>query len=381
MRKLTQEEWIKKAINVHGNKYDYSKVEYVNSRTKVCIICPEHGEFWQEANGHLMGQGCKKCYGNEKMTTEGFIEKAKKIHGDKYDYSNVEYTSDNKTKICIICKKHGEFWQTPNSHLSGNGCPVCRYESNKKKLRKSKEEFIKEAKKIHGDKYDYSKVEYVDNKTKVCIVCLEHGEFWQKPNNHLNGNGCYECGRKMMGEKQTKNTALFIEESNKIHNNKYDYSKVKYIGCYDKVCIICPEHGEFWQRPSSHLNGQGCPICKESKLENEIRSILIENKIDFIQKATKDVIPWIGDQHLDFYLPDKKIAIECQGKQHFEESDFFGGMDGFRKQIERDVKKRIKCEENEVNLIYYAKEDFNPIYKVITDKNVLVSTIKKNEKL
>ena len=129
-KKKTKEEFIAKAKLVHGDKYDYSKVEYVGALTKVCIICPKHGEFCQEANSHLRGQGCPKCkYEKQTCTTDEFIAKAKKIHGDKYDYSKVEYVND-RTKVCIICPKHGEFWQTPNHHLSGCGCPKCGIENH-----------------------------------------------------------------------------------------------------------------------------------------------------------------------------------------------------------------------------------------------------------
>lgn len=122
--KTTQEEFISKAREVHGDKYDYSKVEYKGNKNKVCIICPEHGEFWQLPSSHLKGAGCPNCSGNKKYTTKEFIEKARKIHGDKYDYSKVEYVN-SETKVCIICPEHGEFWQKPARHLMGQGCPNC----------------------------------------------------------------------------------------------------------------------------------------------------------------------------------------------------------------------------------------------------------------
>ena len=111
--------FIEKAKAVHGDKYDYSKVEYVKAKEKVCIICQEHGEFWQTPNNHLRGEGCPFCYGSKKLTTEEFISKAKQIHGNKYDYSNVNYVN-KYTKVCIICPEHGEFWQKPSNHLKGN---------------------------------------------------------------------------------------------------------------------------------------------------------------------------------------------------------------------------------------------------------------------
>ena len=179
------------AKKVHGDKYDYSKVEYVNNRAKICIICPIHGEFWQRPYSHLQGFGCKKCNGNVYDTTT-FVNRAKEVHGDKYDYSKVEYTHSKK-EVCIICPKHGEFWQTPTVHLKGGNCPNCIKEN---KIN----DFLEQSKIIHNNKYDYSKVEYVDSTTKVCIICPKHGEFWQRPFSHINGNGCPMCKESLLEE-------------------------------------------------------------------------------------------------------------------------------------------------------------------------------------
>ena len=158
-KKLTTEQFIEKAKKIHGDKYDYSKVEYIDAKTKVKIICPEHGEFSMSPNKHLIGQRCKMCSIKEfsktqTLTTEQFIEKAKKIQGDKYDYSKVNYIN-SQIKICIICPEHGEFWQTPNSHLQGNGCPICATNNRSMKQTLTTEQFIEKAKQIHGNKYDY----------------------------------------------------------------------------------------------------------------------------------------------------------------------------------------------------------------------------------
>jgi hypothetical protein len=250
-KKKTTEEFIKEAQKVHGDKYDYSKTNYVNARIKVCIICPIHGEFYQTSNNHLKGRGCPYCNGTKKSTTEQFVEQAKEVHGDKYDYSKVDYIN-KKNKVCIICPEHGEFYQLPNNHLKGRGCPVC---SGNKKL--TTEQYIKKAKEVHGDKYDYSKVDYVNYRTKICIICPVHGEFYQRPDHHLKGKGCLEC----INDKQRYTTEQFIEKSKEVHGDKYDYSKVKYVNNKTKVCIICPEHGEFYQQPDEHLIGSGCPEC------------------------------------------------------------------------------------------------------------------------
>ena len=194
-KKSTTEEFVQKVVLIHGEgKYDYSKVIYKNNKSKVTIICPEHGEFLQSPNKHLKGQGCPKCKEDEKRSsTEQFIRKAILIHGDLYDYSKVDY-KHSQSKVIIICPIHGEFNQTPNNHLKGQGCPKCANISTGVRINSSTEEFIQKAILIHGEgKYDYSKVDYKHSLSKVIIVCQIHGEFEQSPNNHLNGRGCPKC--------------------------------------------------------------------------------------------------------------------------------------------------------------------------------------------
>lgn len=288
----------------------------------------------------------------KKFTTKDFIERAKKAHGDKYDYSKVEYIN-SQTKVCIICPVHGEFWQWPNDHIRGVGCRFC-YGNEKM----TTEEFIKRAKKVHGDKYDYSKVEYKgNNKSKVCIICPVHGEFWQRPNDHLSGYGCLYCGNNII-----KTTERFIEESKKVHGNKYDYSKVEYNGARKKVCIICPEHGEFWQEPINHLHGASCPYCncgKKSKMETNIKNELEKNNINFEQQKTFDWLKYKKKLYLDFYLLEYNIAIEVQGDQHFVPVKHFGGNEDFKLRKERDKVKKMLCEQHNIKLFYITKKNYS----------------------
>lgn len=233
------------------------------------------------------------------------------------------------------------------------------------------EEFINRVKEIHGNKYDYSNVNYINSKTKVCIICLEHGEFWQTPINHLQGKGCPECG----GTKKIEQNQ-FINKAKLIHGDKYDYSKIEYKGIHKKVCIICPEHGEFWQTSSSHLKGNGCPICNESKLERQVALFLDENGVKYErQKKFK----WLGKQSLDFYLPEYNIAIECQGEQHFKPIEHFGGIDKFLDTQKNDFKKFKLCKSNLNNIIYYSnikeQEYFSQIYD---DLNKILKKYGKN---
>lgn len=205
-----------------------------------------------------------------------FLEKAYKIHGDKYDYSNVVYVNC-KTKVDIICKIHGVFKQTPDKHINLKcGCPYCA-----NNVRFSTNQFITKAKIVHGDKYNYDNVVYVNNRTNVDIFCHSHGFFKQKPYNHLNGRGCPYCSIR-----QKSNYEFFVNDSNVKHNNFYDYSLVNYVSKHDKVNIICPKHGLFKQSPYLHLKGHGCPKCGLEKtiLNRDVKAVGKSIKSSFINK-------------------------------------------------------------------------------------------------
>lgn len=307
-----------------------------------------------------------------KLTKEKFIERAKKIHGDKYDYSKIEYIN-TKVKVCIICPKHGEFWQTPGSHLNGRGCNLCS------KPIHDTDSFIQEAKKIHGSKYDYSNVEYVNSHTKVKLVCPIHGEFEVTPNNHIKGRGCYKCGRIVSKTKQSLTVEDFIEKAKKIHGDRYDYSKVDYVNNHTEVCIICKEHGEFWQKPIKHLVGHGCLKCRESKLEKDIRVLLEENGIDYIQECDYTVFKWLKKLKIDFYLPQYNIAIECQGEQHYFPVSFGSlskkaVLQRFKNIKKYDERKKESCLKNGIKLLYYTTEKLKKNNEY-TNKNKLLNDI------
>ena len=315
---MTKEEFIEKARKIHGDKYDYSEVVYKNNKTNVWIICPIHGGFWQTPKNHLKGCNCPRCAGQYKKTPEEFIKQARKVHGDKYDYSKVVY-KDGKSKVTIICPVHGEFEQIANNHLKGEGCIKCRNDKMKLERRGSVESFIRRAKEIYGDKYDYSKVQYVDGKTNICIICPKHGEFWKKPYNFLSGHqGCPKCTieerekNKKPKEIIIKKTPkeIFIEKAKSLYGDKYDYSKVEYINSGVKVCIICPKHGEFWKRPDKFLQGQECGLCKEESRIEKIRN----EKDKFIEKARKVHGDKYDYSEVDYNGTQKRVKIICNCK-------------------------------------------------------------------
>jgi hypothetical protein len=187
---LTTEEFIQRARKVHGDKYDYSKVEYKDAETHICIICPKHGEFIQTPHSHIRGQKCPKCaIENKAHTTDWFIEKAKLIHGDKYDYTKVKYVN-NREKVEIVCKKHGAFFQRPETHLAGSICPICSNESRQNSL----EYYIQLSKEKHGDKYDFSESVYLGATKEIEVICKECGNvFFISPISLVKSKGCKMC--------------------------------------------------------------------------------------------------------------------------------------------------------------------------------------------
>ena len=365
MKKLTTPDFIERAKEVHGDKYDYSEVDYKNNSAPIKIICPIHGEFVIRPNNHLRGGGCQKCSGKYRPTTNDFITDAKNTHGDKYNYSKVKYVN-GKTDVEIICPLHGSFFQIPNNHLTGSGCPKCS-----KKHQPNNKEFTDAAKHIHGNEYDYSEVEYVNSKTPVIIKCPIHGNFEQSPSKHLMGQGCPECANELKGESQRLTADEFIKVSKEVHGDKYDYSKVKYKNNQTPVTIVCPIHGEFTQTPLSHTSGKsGCPRCQESKGEKLVKRILEKHKIKslnqykFIDCTNNLQGRYCRKLPFDFYLPDYNSCLEFDGRQHFQPVDIFGGIDSFEKQKKLDKIKAQYCKDNGIKLIRIPytmkKEDIEP---------------------
>ena len=244
---------------------------------------------------------------SRKLTKEEFVKQAREKHGDKYDYSKVEY-KNCKERVCIICKEkgHGEFYQTPGDHLNGSGCPKCKKITLGNRFRKTLKEFIRDAREVHGDRYNYSKVDYKNGSAEVCIICPEHGEFYRIANHHLiSSGGCPSCSPRI-------STALrFIETSKKIHRDKYDYSKVEYKGANDKVCIVCPHHGEFFQRAADHIKGSGCAKCS-GRIKSTTKS--------FVEKA-KEIH---GDRYnyskVDYKNSTTPVEIFCKVHGYFSQT-------------------------------------------------------------
>lgn len=281
------------------------------------------------------------------LTTKKIIKRFKIIHDNRYNYSRVKYKT-LRDKVCIICPTHGEFWQTPESHINKkSGCHKCGIESRSKKRSLGKEEFVSRSILKHGSKYDYSKVEYKNRLKKVCIICPIHGEFWQIPENHFNGHGCAACSNN-----KKYNTESFIEKSTLIHNNKYDYSKVEYKNSFKKIKIKCKKHGMFEQSPYHHIQGNGCPNCKISNMQNDLYDF-ISNITSFkIYRNTKSIIT---PMELDIFIPEKNLAIELDGLYWHSEQCLKQRIKNPRTY---HLKKTKLCEENGIRLIHIFEDEW-----------------------
>ena len=348
-KKLNTEKFIILSNSIHNNKFDYSLVDYKNNKTKVKIICPKHGVFEQIPQSHIRGSECLSCF-NEKQTLNNNLFKEK---SEKIHFNKYDYSlvdyKNNREKVKIQCLQHGIFEIRPSDHLRGYGCRECGVE-NKRKL----DELIKRAKIKHKNKYDYSSIKYYNHITKVDIICPEHGVFKQTMKLHVKGSGCPSCYGNL-----NLDTKSFVNRSKSIHEELYDYSLVNYKNNHTVVKIICRKHGVFEQKPMGHLIGYGCPICRASKGEKYISKFLEKNKIKYIKSMTFTECRNILPLKFDFYLPDLNVCIEYDGIQHFKAVDFWGGDIGLKNIKKRDMIKTNFCLKNNITLIRIAYFDKN----------------------
>ena len=322
-----------------------------------------------------------------KLTQKEFEDGVRAVHGNDIDLSNAIYVKDS-VGVEVKCNICGHVWNpTPNNLKHGKGCPKCKHRSRKYTLEEWKEKVYN----VHGDRYDLSLItEYNSREQIMEVICHEkfpngeeHGKFPIAANSLAKGRGCPYCASKVIADKVRKPFQKMIEDARTIHGDKFIYDESTYVDAKTEMRIICPIHGEFWQTPHKHINArEGCSLCNSSKLETEIRQLLTENNISFKESANKRIFTWLGKQHLDFYLPQYNIGIECQGKQHFKIVEYFGGEKEFKLIKERYERKKKLCEENGVKLLYFThyegiEEDNKETFK---DKELLLEEILKLNK-
>jgi hypothetical protein len=356
-----KETFIKKSITKHGNEFDYSLVNYVNNRTKVKIICRKHGMFEQTPYKHLNeGQKCPKCRGFNKNTNE-VIKDFENVHGLKFDYSKVKYNNKN-TPVNIICESHGEFKMSPKDHISGSGCPKCAGKD------KTTDDVVSEFKQIHGDKYNYNNVRYIKNNIKLQILCEKHGLFYQTYNTHKKGHGCPKCAIINNSEKKRKTMNDFLVGCHHVHGDKYNYDNVSFNVVKDKIDINCIEHGVFKQTVDSHLRGYGCPLCgdKYKKTISVIWDLLNDNNVKF--EINNNTL--LDKKEIDIYIPSKKIAIEYNGL--YWHSDKF-------KEKNYHLDKTEKCEQLGIRLIHIFEDELTHAPDIVKSKIIDILGLTPNK--
>lgn len=352
----TLDDFLEKARRVHGETYDYSRVNYVSSKIPVEIICKEHGLFVKAPSVHINNKiGCPKCKGRMIDSFDSFLTKSREIHGDLYDYSLANY-KNTKTKIDIVCKIHGVFSQSPHLHLQGNGCFLCSQEANAKisgdLLRMTFSEFESKAKSLYGDKYEYRQEKWEGaKKRKIDIICSIHGVFEMNPDKHINGKqGCPRCGEIIAGEKNRLTNKELLDRFGVIHKGRYlNYDLSEYKGQKSKIKIECKNHGWFEQSAGGHLAGNGCPRCsvRISKPEQELYDIIKSLFPDAIQSNRSIIKP----KELDIVIPSKKIAIEFNGLA-FHSDRNKGKSDNYH------LDKSNSCKEVGYRLIHIWEDDW-----------------------
>lgn len=285
-----------------------------------------------------------------KLTTWEFIARATAKHNGRYEYDEKTVYTGCFDEVVIKCKIHGYYKQMACNHLAGHGCPYCS-----KNKAYEVPVLIEKFKEMYGDRYDYTEVAKMDKiryNTRIKVYCKIHGWFEISAGHHVDGHGCWKCGGSAK-----KDTEQFIREARAVHGDKYDYSRTVYLGWDKEVELICHEHGVFRQRADVHLRGGGCLKCCQSHLECQTGLLFNQLGIKYIYECKKNALPWLGRQHLDFYLPEHQAAIECQGEQHFKPVEQFGGEEGFKKTVKRDQRKKELCEANNVKLYYICHND------------------------
>jgi hypothetical protein len=293
-----------------------------------------------------------------------------KTYNKYYLISNDKDFTNQHSKLNIICSKHNTcFTQDAQSALKYNSCRQCLFE---KKTNTDTNKFIKKVKEIHNNKYIYDKVDYKGSRKKIIITCPQHGEFLQRPDVHLSGYGCQKCSIEKTSGGTFHSLDKIIQRFRLKHGNLYKYDKIKErLNSSDKLEIICPKHGSFFQTYPAHLR-EGCPICRNSYGELEIRNYLIRNKINFKQNYSFLNCYYKQRLRFDFFI-EPNICIEFDGEQHFKPVSIFGGKEEFEKNQIRDKEKNKYCKNNNINLIRISYKDFDKI------ENILNKTIKGNK--
>lgn len=368
-----------------------------NFATKIVSVWPPlRKRFIPTFRFFVRKVGSFKKVGN--MTQEEFIQRCVDKYGDNFDYSMIVYTNP-LCRIKVKCNNCGSVFEVRANHFlydkSSGCCPYCRYEKLRKRFAFSKDDFLKKAKATHGIFYSYDKTVYRNMHTKIIVTCPIHGDFYIVPQHHINGGGCPLCmvqenvdynsfleeERKiektsnraariaLIKEQRRKlNELRFLSKAKELHKNMgYDYSIVKYVNAKTAVEIVCPVHGSFWQKPTVHLQGCGCPFCKRSLGEEAVAFCLDKYSIEYQKqyKIKNDILFSNKHFYVDFYLPKYNTIIEYNGSQHYRITGYFGGKKKLEDTQERDLTLRQYCKQHGIKLIEIPYWDYDNIETIL----------------
>lgn len=343
-----------KILERHGDVFEFVVDTYKGVGKKMEVICKIHNHKWKPRPIDIIyGQGCPKCRyvkSSEKLVLKvpEFIERSRKTHGDKYNYSLVHQFKRQKTEtVVIICPNHGEFKQKPYDHYSGSGCPKCGWEKISEDRTISWEDILKSFRETHGEQYDYNSKDYENSSSKLRITCSKHGEFIQDVTSHKHGQGCPKCGRERISLSLTTPWEEVLKSFRETHKDEYEYTPESYTLLETPMEMFCKKHGRFEQTPKNHRGGSGCPVCNSSRGEKEIEFLLRDLQIEYEhQKKFPELSMYY---RYDFFIPSINTIVEYNGIQHYEPIEHFGGTKSFKNTQRRDKIKKQYCLDNGIN--------------------------------
>lgn len=376
---------------------EHNECEWYGVYTYLKIKCNICGNEWFVTYNSFinMDTNCTKCakkihsqvassYSKVKLTKEVILERILQTCKDNnisfLSFKNEDEKITIKSKFILKCNICNNEWETTyvNFYLKKHYCKQCNYKNRAEIKTLTTEEVIRRLKTVHPE-YDYSETVYVRNDVPIVVICPKHGRFETTYTRLYSGYGCPTCGRERTISSNTYTIEEIQEMIKPIQNSldEIDYSTYKNLKIETR--FICSKHGEYWMPMGDYLHGHRCPKCKSSKLENEIRQLLTDKNIEFIEQYRCD---WLGLQSLDFYLPKYNIAIECQGQQHFFPVDFGSKGDNYANERfeytkQLDENKLKLCTEHGINIIYYSNLGIEYPYNVIENKEELLTEIYK----